>query len=153
MALPRRIPVRFEDVFPHGAFVLGVEAARDFAKAQAGEVDVQERDKDTGEPLWTVCVMDPDPTARAGSAEVKVKMGAAVMPVAPEPLADNGEPGSSLHLGLHVGGDWTVFCHRYPDRTPILGIDTGGVPHVVDPGSDGDRGASGVRPRAGPGRQ
>ncbi|WP_131769790.1 hypothetical protein [Candidatus Protofrankia californiensis] len=38
--------------------------------------------------------------------------------------ADSGEPGSSLHLGLHVGGDWTVFCHRYPDRTPILGIDT-----------------------------
>ncbi|WP_131769802.1 hypothetical protein [Candidatus Protofrankia californiensis] len=38
--------------------------------------------------------------------------------------ADSGEPGSSLHLGLHVGGDWTVFCHRYPDRAPILGIDT-----------------------------
>ncbi|WP_250286376.1 plasmid replication, integration and excision activator [Frankia sp. CiP1_Cm_nod2] len=87
MALPRRIPVRFEDVFPHGAFVLGVEAARDFVKAQAGEADVQERDKDTGELLWTVRVMDPDPTTRAGSAEVKVKMAAAVMPVAPEPLA------------------------------------------------------------------
>ncbi len=32
MAVPRWIPVRFGDVFPHGAFVLGVEPANDFEK-------------------------------------------------------------------------------------------------------------------------
>ncbi|WP_131747698.1 plasmid replication, integration and excision activator [Frankia sp. Cppng1_Ct_nod] len=86
MAIPRRIPVRFEDVFPHGAFVLGVDAVNDFEKAKAGVIE-QERDKGTGELLWVVRVMDADPNARAGSAEVKVKIAAPVQPVPPEPLA------------------------------------------------------------------
>jgi hypothetical protein len=30
MTVPQRIPVRFEDVFRHGAFVLGVEPINDF---------------------------------------------------------------------------------------------------------------------------
>ncbi|SBW18298.1 hypothetical protein FDG2_0615 [Candidatus Protofrankia californiensis] len=49
--------------------------------------DAQERDKITGELVWVVRVMDADPNARAGSAEVKVKIAAAVRPVPPEPLA------------------------------------------------------------------
>ncbi|WP_239374521.1 plasmid replication, integration and excision activator [Frankia sp. Cj5] len=87
MAVPQRIPVRFEDVFPHGAYVLGVEPVNDFDKVKAGVADAQERDKITGVLVWAVRVMDADPNARAGSAEVKVKIAAAVQPVPPEPLA------------------------------------------------------------------
>jgi len=87
MAVPQRIPVRFEDVFPHGAFVLGVEPMNDFEKVQAGTSDPQERDKVTGERVWAVRVMDPDPAARAGTAEVKVKITAAVQPVPPDAVA------------------------------------------------------------------
>jgi hypothetical protein len=36
-------------VFPHGAYVLGVEAVSDFDKVKAGVGDVQARDKETGE--------------------------------------------------------------------------------------------------------
>ncbi|KLL09566.1 plasmid replication, integration and excision activator, partial [Protofrankia coriariae] len=36
MAVPQRIPVAFTDVFPHGAYVLGVEPVNDFDKAKAG---------------------------------------------------------------------------------------------------------------------
>jgi hypothetical protein len=47
VAIPRRIPVAFEDVFPHGAYVLGVEPVNDYAKAKAkaGLSDPQERDR------------------------------------------------------------------------------------------------------------
>ncbi|KLL09538.1 MULTISPECIES: hypothetical protein [Protofrankia] len=86
MAIPRRIPVAFGDVFPHGAYVLGVEAASDYEKAKAGLPDVQERDKVTGELVWVARVVDADPQARAGSAEVKVKISSPVRPVPPEPM-------------------------------------------------------------------
>ncbi|MBI1758269.1 MAG: plasmid replication, integration and excision activator [Actinobacteria bacterium] len=85
MAIPLRIPVRFEDVFPHGAFVLSVDASNDFERVQAGSEDVQERDKETGERMWVVRVVDGDPAARA--AEVKIKIVAPVQPTPPEVLA------------------------------------------------------------------
>lgn len=85
MAIPRRIPVRFDDIFPHGAFVLGVEASNDYERMKSGAADPQERDKDTGERVWTVKVLDADPEAR--SSEVKIKITAPVQPVPPDPLA------------------------------------------------------------------
>jgi hypothetical protein len=85
VAIPRRIPVRFDDVFPHGAFVLGVEPANDYDKVKAGAADPQERDKDTGERVWAVKVLDADPQAR--SAELKVKITAPVHPVPPDAVA------------------------------------------------------------------
>ncbi|OHV34079.1 MULTISPECIES: hypothetical protein [Pseudofrankia] len=84
MAIPRRIPVAFGDVFPNGAYVLGVEASNDFEKMRAGAPDPQELDKETGVRLWAVRVMDADPTAR--SAELKVKIAAEVAPVPPDPI-------------------------------------------------------------------
>ncbi|MCL9758991.1 hypothetical protein MXD95_006950 [Frankia sp. AiPa1] len=27
---------------------------------------------------------------------------------------------SSTHFGLQVGADWSVNCHTYPHRSPIL---------------------------------
>ncbi|ABW14686.1 conserved hypothetical protein [Parafrankia sp. EAN1pec] len=30
-------------------------------------------------------------------------------------------------LGLHIGAEWSVLCHTYPDRAPILVVDAGRV--------------------------
>ena len=49
MALPKKIPVRFADVFPHGAYALAVDPLNNYEQAKAGVADPQERDKDTGE--------------------------------------------------------------------------------------------------------
>jgi len=84
VAVPQRIPARFEDVFPQGAYVLAVEAANDFEKVKAGLSDVQARDKTTGERVWTVRVLDVDPAAR--KAEVKVKMTGETPPSLPDML-------------------------------------------------------------------
>jgi hypothetical protein len=82
MAVQPPFPVRFEDVFPHGAYVLAVEEARDFDKLRDGVPDTQARDKESGERIWTVRVLDADPEAR--TSELKVKIVAPVQPVAPE---------------------------------------------------------------------
>jgi hypothetical protein len=81
--------VRFTDVFPQGAYALAVDPLNNYEQAKAGVADPQERDKDTGERMWIVRVLDPDPLARA--AEVKVKIPAPVQPVPPETL-----PGTPL---------------------------------------------------------
>ncbi len=84
MAIPRRISVAFVDVFPNGAFVLGIEQANDFEKSRPGSPPIQERDRESGLPVWVVRVMDADPTAR--TSELKVKISAETMPVAPDPM-------------------------------------------------------------------
>ena len=85
MTVQAPIPVEFGLVFPHGAYVLDVSAVEDFDKP-AG-TDRQTRDKTSGVRLWAVRVMDPDPLARKGQAEVSVKLAADVQPVPPETLA------------------------------------------------------------------
>ena len=58
------IPIEFGTVFPDGAYAAGVfEAVRDFDRSQ-GDRFVQQHDKGTGLPLWTVDVIDADPQAR-----------------------------------------------------------------------------------------
>jgi hypothetical protein len=32
---------------------------------------------------------------------------------------------SATHHSLHVGADWSVTCHTYPDRSPILAVRLG----------------------------
>ena len=87
MALKTPLPIRFADVFPQGAFLVGVEPINDYEKIKAGTADPQERDKETGERLWALRIIDPDEEARAGQAEVKVKVPAPVQPVPPtEPI-------------------------------------------------------------------
>ncbi|EFC85957.1 hypothetical protein [Parafrankia sp. EUN1f] len=39
--------------------------------------------------------------------------------------SDLDGPRSSTHLGLHVGADWSVRCHSYPDSAPILAVNLG----------------------------
>ena len=78
-----KIPMPFEYAFPHGALFRGVQAAKDFDKR--GKVDDdQARDKETGERIWTVTLLDLDPdAARFGRDLVKVKVIAPVQPVPP----------------------------------------------------------------------
>jgi hypothetical protein len=72
MALQGAIPVDFGTVFPDGAYAAGVfEAVRDFDRSQ-GDRFVQQQDKGTGLPLWTVDVIDADPKARDRTVKVKV---------------------------------------------------------------------------------
>lgn len=99
MAIPRRIPIAFADAFPNGAYVLGVEQSNDFEKSRPGSSPVQERDRDTGLPMWAVRIMDADPTAR--TAELKVKIAAEVAPVMPDPIP--GTPFRPVELdGIQV---------------------------------------------------
>jgi hypothetical protein len=87
VAISNKIKVRFEDVFPHGAFVVGeVEPVRDFEKSSR-ERAVQATDRDSGLPVWSVSVLDPDPEARKDAKTVTVKISAPVQPVPPEAAA------------------------------------------------------------------
>src|SRR5437763_6630371 len=83
MALRGPFKVTFGDVFPHGAFAKGhVEKVRDFDRSTK-EVFVQQRDKDTGELMWQVEIIDGDPESKGSE---KVKILAPVQPILPEPL-------------------------------------------------------------------
>jgi hypothetical protein len=77
--------VSFDYVFPAGAMLVAVEPVRDFEGKDSGGGDSQARDKETGQRLWQVTVIDNDEeAARFGrSPAVKVKIAASVSPVAP----------------------------------------------------------------------
>ncbi|MGB3685335.1 MAG: plasmid replication, integration and excision activator [Ornithinimicrobium sp.] len=88
MAIAKRLQVRHEDVFAHGAFVVSdVSQVLDF-DASTRENKVQARDKDNGLPLWQVEVLDVDPEANKKGRTVTVKFAAKVQPVPPEAHAD-----------------------------------------------------------------
>ena len=92
MPVRTRIAVDFAEVFARGALVLGVEPVNDFEKARAGVGDPQERDKETGERVWLVRVIDLDTdNQRKGQAEVGVKITSPHQPVPP-----SAAPGSPL---------------------------------------------------------
>src|SRR6266567_1918683 len=81
MALQGPIPVEFGHVFAHGAYAAGgFEPMRDF-DASSGDRFVQAKDKASGQPVWVIEVIDPDPAAR--DKTVKVKIAAVTQPVLP----------------------------------------------------------------------
>ncbi len=87
MAINGRFRVSMADVFPAGAFVVGeVEAVRDFDRSTP-ERFVQAKDKETGELVWSVPVLDADESAPKGAKTVVVKISAPVQPVPPEAVA------------------------------------------------------------------
>ncbi|GLW10316.1 hypothetical protein Misp01_54440 [Microtetraspora sp. NBRC 13810] len=87
MAIQGPIPVTFGQVFPHGCFAVGdVEPVKDFEASTNGRF-VQARDKQTGELVWQIPVMDADPTLKAAQKTVSVKLLGAVQPVPPAPVA------------------------------------------------------------------
>jgi hypothetical protein len=87
MAVPNgiKVPVTFEYVFPAGVMFMGVEPVTDFERKKTGAADDQARDKDTGERLWHVTVIDNDEEASkfGRSPAVKVKIPAPYQPVPP----------------------------------------------------------------------
>ena len=81
MAIKGAIPMRNDDVFPHGCFVVGeVGAMRDFDRSTKDQA-IQAVDRDTGELVWTVDVIDADPETR--DRTVRIKLLAPVQPVPP----------------------------------------------------------------------
>jgi hypothetical protein len=89
-----KISVRFEDVFSAGAMLMGVEPVTDFDAKSSGASDVQARDKETGERLWQVTVIDNDEEASkfGRSPMVKVKIPAPYQPVPPSPQVPGFRP-------------------------------------------------------------
>ncbi|MFF5109074.1 plasmid replication, integration and excision activator [Streptosporangium sp. NPDC000509] len=86
MAIQGPIPVSFDQVFPHGCYVVGeVEQVKDFTASTGGRT-VYAKDKTTGELVWQVAVMDADPTLKAGQKTVAVKILSPVQPVPPAAL-------------------------------------------------------------------
>jgi len=81
MAIQGPFKVECSDVFPHGVGVVGaVTQLVDFDRSSK-ETKVQQLDKESGLPVWTVDVMDFDPEARERT--FKVKITAPVQPVPP----------------------------------------------------------------------
>ncbi|MGI5285829.1 plasmid replication, integration and excision activator [Nonomuraea polychroma] len=87
MAIQGPIPVTFGQVFPHGCYTVGeVEPVKDFEASTNGRF-VQARDKQTGELVWQIPVMDADPSLKAAQKTVAVKILSPHQPVAPAPVA------------------------------------------------------------------
>jgi len=83
MAIPRRLPVDFGVAFPHGAFLVSeVVPVSDFERSTRDN-KIQQTDPETGEPLWSVEVVDADPEAKKAFRTVTVKLPAKVQPVPP----------------------------------------------------------------------
>lgn len=138
MAVPRRIPVAFDAVFPAGAFVVGVDPVNAYEKIKAGIVDTQQRDEENGEPVWQVKVVDGDPAAR--STEVKVRMVAPVQPMPPDVL-----PGTPFRPVEFDSLTVTPYMdRRSPDRPRVaFSLRAGGMraPGTI-PGRRGGSGAA-----------
>jgi hypothetical protein len=93
MAIKGAIPVAFDDVFPHGAFVSGeVEKVKDWERSTAKEfvqAEVEAMDPGSGEvvrlPAWSVSILDGDPREKADPVTVQIL--ARHQPVLPEAAA------------------------------------------------------------------
>jgi hypothetical protein len=87
MALQGPIPIHFGQAFPFGCFAVGeVEKVRDF-DASTSDRFVQARDKQTGEFVWQIPVMDADPSIKASNKTVAVKIVAPIQPVPPPAIS------------------------------------------------------------------
>jgi len=80
--IPTRFAVEFGEVFPFGAFVLGVEESWAFQEDRTS-AKKQERDRETNQPVWIVRAIDANEEAARFGAEFKVKIAAAHRPVPP----------------------------------------------------------------------
>jgi hypothetical protein len=98
--IPTRFAVEFGDVFPVGAFVLGVEPSMAFSD-NPGAPKQQERDKETGRLVWVVRALDANEEAARFGAEFKVKITADYQPVPPQKA--NGFPFAAVEFeGLTI---------------------------------------------------
>jgi hypothetical protein len=87
LAVKRKLPVKHHEVFPHGAWAIGDPAqVEDYEKKKNGEADYFLRDKETGKKVFGQRVLDADPEARKGQAEITVKIISDELPVLPPPV-------------------------------------------------------------------
>jgi hypothetical protein len=86
MAIAKRFEISHQTAFPRGAFLRGhVEPVADFqAEQRADGSRPQQRDKETGLPLWQCTVIDADDEAGRRDIGVSVKFAAEVQPVPPK---------------------------------------------------------------------
>jgi hypothetical protein len=86
MAIARRFSISHETAFPNGAFLRGlVEPVVDFQAEQRSDGSrPQQRDKESGLPLWQCTVIDADQDAGRREIGVSVKFAAEVQPVPPK---------------------------------------------------------------------
>lgn len=86
MAMQRRVKVEHGEVFPHGAYLVGVvEPVGDFnAAVRSDGSRPQATDPESGLLVWSVPVLDADPEANKRDKTVTVKVSARVQPVPPE---------------------------------------------------------------------
>ncbi len=83
--IPTRFAAEFGEVFPFGAFVLGVEPSMEF-QSDPQAPKRQERDRETNQPVWVVRALDANEEAARFGAEFKVKIAATHQPVPPAKL-------------------------------------------------------------------
>lgn len=133
------IPVEFGQVFPYGAFALGVEPVNDFESGKPA------RDKASGELMWAVDVIDADPEARGKSKSVKVKVIAPVCPVLPEEVP--GVPFRPVEFDGLTATPWVEFSGgRDREGNPRTRINFSlKAKGVHAPGAAGGTGSGGKR--------
>src|SRR3954453_3430646 len=99
-----RFPVAMGDVFPDGCYAMSVEQAQDYDEKSGRRTP--SKDKQTGELVWTVTVIDRDREAR--EKQVKVKVTSPVQPVLPGEIM----PGSGLHAVEFTGLTITPYVNE-----------------------------------------
>src|SRR3954471_17602840 len=99
-----RFTVSMGDVFPDGVYAMSVEQAQDYDEKSGRRTP--SKDKQTGEWVWTVTVIDRDPLAR--EKQVKVKVTAPVQPLLPGEIA----PGTGLHAAEFTGLTITPYINE-----------------------------------------
>ena len=83
MSVPKWLKVPHHHVFPHRAFVVSdVTAVIDYERSTKDN-KVQATDRESGQPLWQVEVLDGDPAASKRTRTVTVKFAAPAQPVCP----------------------------------------------------------------------
>ncbi|MFF4988652.1 plasmid replication, integration and excision activator [Streptosporangium saharense] len=137
MAIQGPIAIGFEQVFPHGCYLVGeVQQVKDFDASSNGRT-VYAKDKTTGLPVWQVSVIDADPDAKASQKSVTVKILTEVQPVPPPPLP--GLPFTPVEFdGMtvtpYVGQDSGRLAYSFRARAmraPITAATAAPVKHVT----------------------
>jgi hypothetical protein len=113
-----RFPVQHDEVFPKGALVMSVEPIMKFQTAEdrtRGKAPEPETDKETGQRLWAVLVID-QAAERRTDAVITVKIAAPYQPVPPEAIA-----GTDLRPVIFEGLTVTPWlddkaCRPSPDK-------------------------------------
>ena len=118
MALAGRFPISHDVAFSHGAYIVSeVTPVNDYEKSTR-ETKVQQIDKDTGLLLWSIDILDADPTAPKKQKTVSVKIAAKVQPV--PPANDGSSPftpvefeGLTALAFIQENGDYRSVVYSY----------------------------------------